>query len=225
MNRKLPASSQKCREARPARAALQTRPSGRSRLLRNDPSTISSPAPAAADPDKPGRPRSDRQPNNHSPPALTSTRVQISGTLRSARKMTRSLAPPADGDRRSASEEVARDDPVSRIPRKRASAVSTSSRVDTRNARRRQRRPVRCRNQLQRHAPPVGSDLPCSNDRGPNRRERDRVQSRRPRSGAHRIAPSQNASTVETGHIADGWIAGPIRGMKMHGEVSVWARS
>src|SRR4051794_28026291 len=76
----LSASSQKCRETRPARAALLKRPSGRSRLLRNDPSTISSPATPAADPDKPGRPRSDRQPNNHSPPALTSARVQISNT-------------------------------------------------------------------------------------------------------------------------------------------------
>src|SRR3954454_19979329 len=76
----LSASSQKCRETRPARAALLKRPSGRSRLLRNDPSTISSPATPAADPDKPGRPRSDRQPNNHSPPDLTSARVQISDT-------------------------------------------------------------------------------------------------------------------------------------------------
>src|SRR3954447_1132441 len=74
----LPASSQKCRETRPAWAALLKRPSGRSRLLRDDPSTISSPATPAADPDKPGRPRSDRQPHNHSPPALTTARVRIS---------------------------------------------------------------------------------------------------------------------------------------------------
>src|SRR4051794_5313346 len=79
MTPRLPASSRKCRETRPARAALLKRPSGRSRLLRNDPSTISSPATTAADPDKPGRPRSDRQPHNHSPPALTSPPVQISG--------------------------------------------------------------------------------------------------------------------------------------------------
>ena len=61
------------------------RPSGRSRLLRNDPSTISSPAPTAADPDKPGRPRSDRhrQPHNHSPPALTRARVQINDIVAS----------------------------------------------------------------------------------------------------------------------------------------------
>src|SRR3954454_10598182 len=80
MTPKLPAGSRKCRETRPTRAALLKRPSGRSRLLRNDPSTISSPATPAADPDKPGRPRSDRQPHNHSPPALTSPPVQISGT-------------------------------------------------------------------------------------------------------------------------------------------------
>src|SRR3954454_12599009 len=81
MPSRLPTRSQKCRETRPSWAALLTRLSGRSRLLRNDPSTISSPAPAAADPDKPGRPRSDRQPHNHSPPDLTRARVQISGTL------------------------------------------------------------------------------------------------------------------------------------------------
>src|SRR3954453_11946990 len=74
----LPASSHRCRETRPPWAALLKRPSGRSRLLRNDPSTISSPATAAADPDKPGRPRSDRRTHNHSPPALTSAQVQIS---------------------------------------------------------------------------------------------------------------------------------------------------
>jgi hypothetical protein len=79
----LPTGSHKCRETRSARAALLTRLSGRSRLPRNDPSTISSPATSAADPDKPGRPRSDRQPRNHSPPALTRTRVQISDTVAS----------------------------------------------------------------------------------------------------------------------------------------------
>src|SRR3954453_4160491 len=80
----LPASSHKCRETRPPRTALPRRLSGRSRLLRNDPSTITSPAPTAADPDKPGRPRSDRhrQPHNHSPPALTRARVQITTSLR-----------------------------------------------------------------------------------------------------------------------------------------------
>src|SRR4051812_5016620 len=81
MTPRLPASSRKCRETRLTRAALLKRPSGRSRLLRNDPSTISSPATTAADPDKPGRPRSDRQPHNHSPPALTTARVQISMSL------------------------------------------------------------------------------------------------------------------------------------------------
>src|SRR3954469_13597700 len=80
MTPRLPASSRKCRETPPTRAALLKRPSGRSRLLRDDPSTILSPATQAADPDKPGRPRSDRQPHNHSPPALTWARVQISGT-------------------------------------------------------------------------------------------------------------------------------------------------
>src|SRR3954470_12335352 len=85
MTPRLPASSRKCRETRPARAALLKRPSGRNRLLRNDPSTISSPATTAADPDKPGRPRSDRQPHNHSPPALTTARVQISGPSVGAR--------------------------------------------------------------------------------------------------------------------------------------------
>src|SRR5215210_8381407 len=84
MPSRLPTRSQKCRETRSSRAALLTRLSGRSRLLRNDPSTISSPATAAADPDKPGRPRSDRQPHNHSPPALTRARVQISITLPTA---------------------------------------------------------------------------------------------------------------------------------------------
>src|SRR3954465_12949486 len=80
MTPKLPASSRKCRETRPTRAALLKRPSGRSRLLRNDPSTTSSPATTAADPDKPGRPRSDRQTHNHSPPTWTAARVQISDT-------------------------------------------------------------------------------------------------------------------------------------------------
>src|SRR3982750_4224318 len=80
MTPRLPASSRKCRETHPTRAALLKRPSGRSRLLRDDPSTISSPATQAADPDKPGPPRSDRQPHNHSPPALTWARVQISAT-------------------------------------------------------------------------------------------------------------------------------------------------
>src|SRR3954469_6594648 len=81
----LPASSHKCRETRPPRTALPRRLSGRSRLLRNDPSTITSPAPTAADPDKPGRPRSDRhrQPHNHSPPALTRARVQINDIVAS----------------------------------------------------------------------------------------------------------------------------------------------
>src|SRR4051812_33330528 len=79
MTPRLPAGSRKCRETRPAWAALLKRPSGRSRLLRDDPSTISSPATTAADPDKPGRPRSDRHPHNHSPPALTSPPVQIRG--------------------------------------------------------------------------------------------------------------------------------------------------
>src|SRR3954467_14933806 len=88
MTPRLPASSRKCRETRPARAALLKRPSGRSPLLRNDPSTISSPAATAADPDKPGRPRSDRQPHNHSPPALTSPPVQISDTVASCHSAT-----------------------------------------------------------------------------------------------------------------------------------------
>jgi hypothetical protein len=69
------------RETCSTQAALLTRPSGRSRLLPNDPSTISAPASTAADPDKPGRPRSDRQTHNPSPPALTSARIHISGTL------------------------------------------------------------------------------------------------------------------------------------------------
>jgi hypothetical protein len=94
----LPAGSRMCRESRPTRAALLTRPSGRSRLLRNDPSTISSPARAAADPDKPGRPRSDRQPqpHNHSPPALTRAQVQISSTS-SVESATRAVHPDAVG--------------------------------------------------------------------------------------------------------------------------------
>src|SRR3954454_6180597 len=84
MPSRLPTRSQKCRETRPYRAALLTRLSGRSRLLRNDPSTISSPAPAAADPDKPGRPRSDRQPTTTHPEALTRDGVQISPGARGA---------------------------------------------------------------------------------------------------------------------------------------------
>src|SRR4051794_40561463 len=94
----LPASSHKCRETRPPRTALPRRPSGRSRLLRNDPSTITSPAPTAADPDKPGRPRNDRhrQLHNRSPPALTRARVQINDIVAS-----QDLAPlRLDGNRR-----------------------------------------------------------------------------------------------------------------------------
>src|SRR4051812_17591434 len=78
MPTRLPTSSRMDPESRPTRAALRKRPSGRSRLQQDDPSTISSPAQAAADPDKAGRPRSDRNPHNHSPPTLTTTRVQIS---------------------------------------------------------------------------------------------------------------------------------------------------
>src|SRR3954451_2166991 len=81
MPTRLPTSSRMDPEFRPTRAALRKRPSGRSRLQQDDPSTISSPAQAAADPDKAGRPRSDRNPHNHSPPTLTSTRVQISVPL------------------------------------------------------------------------------------------------------------------------------------------------
>src|SRR4051794_16628100 len=77
MPTRLPTSSRMDPEFRPTRAALRKRPSGRSRLQQDDPSTISSPAQAAADPDKAGRPRSDRNPHNHSPPTLTSTRIQI----------------------------------------------------------------------------------------------------------------------------------------------------
>src|SRR3954464_7851915 len=93
MTPRLPASSRKCRETRPTRAKLLKRPSGRNRLLRNDPSTISSPATTAADPDKPGRPRSDRQPHNHSPPALTSARVQIGALF----QLTEALGLGSDG--------------------------------------------------------------------------------------------------------------------------------
>src|SRR3954451_2181624 len=77
MPTRLPTSSRMDPEFRPTRAALRKRPSGRSRLQQDDPSTISSPAQAAADPDKAGRPRSDRNPHNHSPPTLTSTRIHI----------------------------------------------------------------------------------------------------------------------------------------------------
>src|SRR3954468_12251668 len=77
MPTRLPTSSRMDPEFRPTRAALRKRPSGRSRLQQDDPSTISSPAQAAADPNKAARPRSDRNPHNHSPPTLTSTRAQI----------------------------------------------------------------------------------------------------------------------------------------------------
>src|SRR3954468_14496055 len=91
MPTRLPTSSRMDPEFRPTRAALRKRPSGRSRLQQDDPSTISSPAQAAADPDKAGRPRSDRNPHNHSPPTLTSTRIQISGSFEIAR--TSSVSP------------------------------------------------------------------------------------------------------------------------------------
>src|SRR3954454_15822861 len=111
MTPRLPASSRKCRETRPTRAALLKRPSGRSRLLRNDPSTISSPATTAADPDKPGRPRSDRNPHNHSPPDLTSARVQISGTFARGR-----VAPAHAREKRSGPRDFRRGDGASTPP-------------------------------------------------------------------------------------------------------------
>src|SRR3954466_1224826 len=77
MPTRLPTSSRMDPEFRPTRAALRKRPSGRSRLQQDDPSTISSPAQAAADPDKAGRPPIDPNTHNHSPPPLTSTRIQI----------------------------------------------------------------------------------------------------------------------------------------------------
>src|SRR4051812_2675678 len=52
MTPRLPAGPQKRRETRPAWPALLNTPSSRSRFLPNDPSTISSPATPAADPDK-----------------------------------------------------------------------------------------------------------------------------------------------------------------------------
>src|SRR4051794_23288587 len=89
MPTRLATSSRMDPEFRPTRAALRKRPSGRSRLQQDDPSTISSPAQAAADPDKAGRPRSDRNPHNHSPPTLTSTRIQIRDPLVALGKLRR----------------------------------------------------------------------------------------------------------------------------------------
>src|SRR4051794_38783184 len=94
MPTRLPASSRMDPEFRPNGAALRKRPSGRSRLQQDDPSTISSPAQAAADPDKAGRPRSDRNPHNHSPPDLDIDPSSDKGSFPAPATLLRQAASP-----------------------------------------------------------------------------------------------------------------------------------
>src|SRR3954453_11742074 len=130
MPTRLPTSSRMDPESRPTRAALRKRPSGRSRLQQDDPSTISSPAQAAADPDKAGRPRSDRNPHNHSPPTLTSTRVQIKDPLRAKRILVIDARPSSPADQ------------ALGVLNEPASRVATRPRLDQPHPQKRVRRPV-----------------------------------------------------------------------------------
>src|SRR4051794_16888924 len=77
----LPAGSRSFRDTRP-RAAVDQRPSGRSRSPRIDPSTITSPAHGPWTQISPGARGAiePTTPHNHSPPDFAEARVQISGS-------------------------------------------------------------------------------------------------------------------------------------------------
>src|SRR3954454_1750187 len=85
---RLPTRSQIVLRDPPGVAALPKRPSGRSRLPRSDPSTVSSPATTPRTQIRPGvrgAIRSTDIPHNHSPPTLTNAPIQIRGKIANAR--------------------------------------------------------------------------------------------------------------------------------------------